>query len=248
MNESANQIPILAKAIQVLEDLAGAPEASSAAALSRRLDIAGASCYRILQTFIAHHWVRPQGRGGHALGVGLLPIARALSAADPLAPYYPVLDAFAAQHGWTCKISIRRGDQAVTVFRAEGSRTYALAVRLGSAFPIVYGSSGAALLVDLTAAELDALVAAAPAESWRRQSPDDLRARVAEAARGIACDRGSYRPDIISCSLPLRGADGQVEASATAISLAADAAEGELDAVAAAFAAAIHAVAPERAP
>lgn len=240
MNQPAShQIPILVKAIQVLEAVAQQPEDSTAAALARRLGIAGASCYRILQTFAAQGWTRPLARGGFALGAGLLPVARALAGQDPLAAWYAPLEAFARTHGWTCKLSIRRGDQAVTVHRCEGSGGYAVAVRPGAAFPLVLGSSGAALLADADAAEVARLVAVAPAESWRHQRREDLHARLAAARSGaVVLDRGGYRPELATCSLPLRGADGRIEAAVTAIGFAGDGAAGRLDAVANALAAA----------
>lgn len=240
MNDGANQIPILVKAMQVLEDLAGAPEASTAAALSRRLGIPGASCYRILQTYLTQGWVRQLPRGGHALGAGLLPLARAATGSDPLAPWYPVLDAFAERSGWTCKLSIRRGDQAVTVYRAEGSRPYSLAVRNGSTFPVLVGSSGAALLADSDGEGLEALIAAAPASVWQHQTPEQLRARVAEARAGAVLDRGSFRPEVVSCSLALRDAAGRVEAAASAIGLVGDCATGSLEQLAQDFSAALR--------
>lgn len=240
MNDPANQIPILIKAIQVLEELGTTPETATSAALARRLGIANASCYRILQTYLERGWVRQLPHGGFALGAGLLPIARTAMGHDPLATWYPILNDFASRHGWTCKLSIRRGDQAVTVYRVEGSRPYALAVRTGTAFPIAYGSSGAALLADAAREDVDALIAAAPADCWKHQTPDHLRGRIAEvAAKGVVIDRGGFRPDIISCSVPLRDGAGRVEAAATALGFAADAAAGELESIATAFVAAL---------
>lgn len=243
MNEGANQIPILVKAIQVLETIAQAPDGSTAAALARQLGVSGASCYRILQTFAAQGWVRSLPRGGHGLGAGLLPIARSLTSHDPLAAWYAPIEAFARDRGWTCKLSIRRGGQAVTVHRCEGSRAYAVAVRPGSSFPVVLGSSGAALLADATDAELEELIAAAPAECWKHQKPEDLLAKVALARSGsVIIDRGGYRPELVTCSIPLRGAAGRIEASATAIGFAGDTAAGELESISADFAAAFTAI------
>ena len=240
MNRTANQIPILLKAIQVLEELGSEPETATSAALAKRLGVSGASCYRILQTFLARGWVRTLPGGGYALGAGLLPIARSVTGRDPLATWYPILTQFASSRGWTCKLSIRRANTAVTVYRVEGSRPYALAVRTGTAFPIAYGSSGAALLADATAAEVEALIATAPAECWRHQTPDHLRQRISEvAATGAVIDSGGFRPDIVSCSVPLRDATGRVEAAATALGFAADTGPGELAEVAAALVAAL---------
>lgn len=229
MNQRGHHIPILIKAMAVLEQVAKGAEGASSAALARESKVSAASGYRILQTFISRQWVRLLPQGGYDLGPGLLPLARAVTSRDPFLPLYSRLEELARNSGFAAKLSLRRQGEAVTAFRAESTRPYAISVQAGTSFPLTMGASGAALCSGLSAVELERLVAAAPSVCWTHQSPIEFRAHVADAAkRGWTLDWGGYRPHIFGLSAPVRDDQGRVLAAATLVGLTAEVTKSEV--------------------
>ena len=120
-------------------------------ALALRLGVPRTTCYRLLRSLVARDWVRPLPGGGHALSVGLLPLLQPLREAEDLAvAVQPVLDELALRSGLTAKVSVRQGDYAVTSARCESPQATSVAVRLGAAFHLALGSSGAVLASGLS--------------------------------------------------------------------------------------------------
>jgi DNA-binding IclR family transcriptional regulator len=168
---------------------------------------------------IARDWVRSAEGGRHELSLGLLPLLGPLRPVAALAAAVePALRLVAAQTQLTAKVSVRQGDYAVTVARIESPQQTSVAVRLGAAFHLAYGSSGAVLLSSLTKAEVEHAVAHAPAECWEHQQPDDVGKRLKELRdKGWSADLGTFRASCHAISAPLRDARGNVLAAMTII-------------------------------
>jgi DNA-binding IclR family transcriptional regulator len=212
-------IPAVTKAVDLLRLLGEPGGETTTKALALRLGIPRTSCYRILRSLIARDWVRPTDGGGHELSLGLLPILAALRPAATLAAAVePALRTLASRTQLTAKVSVRQGDRAVTVARVESPRETSVAVRLGASFPLAYGSSGAVLLSELSRAELNHVLAAAPAECWEHQKPSDVLKRLKELRdRGWCADFGAFRSTCHAISAPLRDASKHVAASVTIV-------------------------------
>ena len=111
-------------------------------ALALRLGVPRTTCYRLLRSLVARDWVRPLPGGGHALSVGLLPLLQPLREVEDLAGVVQrVLDELALRSGLTAKVSVRQGDDAVTVARCESPQATSIAVRIGASFHLALGSS-----------------------------------------------------------------------------------------------------------
>lgn len=206
-NQTRNySVPVLEKAMRVLRLVARDPgEQLSVNALAKKLGISQATCYRIVRTLEESGWLMRRENGGYELGSALLgfvvsksPHARLLEIAEP------VIKRLAAAVGLTAKLTVRDGDEAVTVVRAEPNRPMVVTGTLGGRFHLCFGSSGAALAGQETAKALQRLCGRAPEEVWRHQTIDQFQRRVRSVARrGYAVDRGSFHPDVHSLSVPL---------------------------------------------
>lgn len=216
---SAHTIPVLEKAIATLKLLAEDRGATTTKALEQTLGVAHSTMYRILQTFSQEDWVRQVESGQYALSFGLLPLLQPLVRHELLIETVrdPLL-ALCHETGLTTKLSVRQGDFAVTLFRTESPRSTSIHVKIGTAFHLTLGSSGAVLLSALDAARRKQIIDHAPAETWQFQTRTDVTRRMAEFARMGACtDAGSYRPIISATSAPLHDRSGAVIAAITAI-------------------------------
>lgn len=219
--KAKNQIPVLAKAIRVLQALANGQSAATAGALAKALKISPATGYRIVQTFAQAGWIHIDDDGGCELGMGLLPLLQHLQDHDLLsAPMSAALQHLTDTTGLASKISAREADDAITVLRVNSDQPMAVAVRPGSRFHLTLGSSGAILMGDLADEEIRRIIEDAPAECWKFQKPADVWRRIREArGGGIVADQGQYRPDILGISVPLRDAHGHVRGAMTVTGL-----------------------------
>lgn len=198
-------VPVLRKAIRVFEAVAQGSGNTTAKQLAGALRIAPTTCYRILQSFVAAGWLRPGAGGTFELSFGLVPLLRPLlrhellieTLREPLAQ-------LARTTGLTAKVTVRQGDDAVTLAAAPSPRPHAIASRVGAVVSLAIGSSGAAFLGALPDAEVARILDAAPPEVWKFQKREDVLRRVREVRKlGCCYDGGSYQPGIHTLSAPL---------------------------------------------
>ena len=220
---SEHTIPVLKKAVALLRVIAAGGETSTKA-LAQEAGVPHTTAYRILQTFLAEDWVRQTGGGRHELSFGLLPLMQPLVRHELLVETVrPCLSVLAAETGLAAKLSVRQGDQAVALTRAESPRETSVSVRVGASFHLSLGSSGSALLVDLPAVERRTLLDRAPKECWKHQTRAEVDARVAECRRVGACgDFGGYQPHVHALSAPVRDRSGGVVGAITLVGFAQD--------------------------
>jgi DNA-binding IclR family transcriptional regulator len=212
-------IPAVTKALDLLRLLAEPGGETTTKALALRLGIPRTSCYRMLRSLIARDWVRATAGGRHELSLGLLPLVNTLRPAATLATAVePALHTLAARAQLTAKVSVRQGDDAVTIARVESPLQTSVAVRIGAAFPLAYGSSGTVLMSELPPDEWNRILAAAPPECWEHQTEADVRKRLKDLReKGWCADLGTFRASVHAISAPLRDASKRVVAVVTVI-------------------------------
>lgn len=227
----AHQIPVLQKAIQVLNALANGQAEPTAATLARALGIAPATCYRIVQTFAHAGWLHVGEDGRCELGAGLFPLLHRLQQSDLLSERMAAtLRELTDVTGVTSKVSVRDGDDALTLLRVDSAEPMALTVRPGARFHLTLGASGTILLGALPDKEVGRIIRRAPAECWQWQKPLDVQRRVKEARRkGVVVDTGTYRPDIFGISAALCDANGHIQAALTLTGLIHGRSKAQLD-------------------
>jgi len=204
-SKPVHTVPVLRKAIRVFEAVALDSGDSTAKQLAASLRIAPTTCYRILQSFVAAGWLRPGPGGTFELSFGLVPLLRPLlrhellieTLREPLAQ-------LARTTGLTAKVTVRQGDDAVTLASAQSPRSHAIASRVGGVVSLAIGSSGAAFLGALPDTEVTRILEAAPPEVWKFQKREEVLRRVREVRKQGCCyDGGSYQPNIHTLSAPL---------------------------------------------
>lgn len=212
-------IPAVMKTLELVQVLAAGEEETTTKALSIRLGVPRTTCYRILRSLVAKDWVRPLQDGRHALSFGLLPLVRPLQRVEQVGKAVGLaLEQLAAQARMTAKVSMRDGDYAVTIARCESPQQTSVAMRLGSSFHLVMGSSGAVLLSALDPGEVQAIVKRAPKACWELQKPVEVHNRLKMLrAKGWCTDLGTYHRGVHAVSAPLHDAAGGVIASMTVI-------------------------------
>ena len=177
-------IPVLSKALTILDFLAQDRPPTTSKEIAKKLNIPASTCYRILQTFTAFDWLRPATGGAYEFSLGLLPLLKPLSKYQRLFDHWRApLDGLVKETQLMAKISVRQGTNAVTVLRVESPHMYSPTTKVGSSFPLAYGSSGACLLSGLDDEEIGEILAQSPGEAWQRQSKEDVWQRIKAAKR-----------------------------------------------------------------
>lgn len=216
---AAYTIPVLKKSIAVLRLIAEGRGNTTMKALEQTLGVPHSTMYRLLQTLAQEDWVRQVEGGRFELSFGLLPLLQPLVRHELLIETVrdPML-ALSRDTGLTTKLSVRQGHFDITIFRTESPRSASVHVKMGGAFPLVIGASGAVLLSALEETTRQRIIDAAPPDCWRFQTRANVARRIRQIARTGACaDTGSYRPTIFALSAPLRDRAGTVIAALTGI-------------------------------
>lgn len=223
-----NRIPAVEKTILLMELLAKSPEGATQSELKRELAISMSTAYRILQTLLKHKWVRKNADGVYMPDNGLLPLlCRFRDSMDILEQAQRVIDKVASAHEIACKLSIRRGSEQVTLLRAEPAGPFALTGQVGSSFPVIEGSVGAALLCEESEDEILELAGECRADLPEKRDPElVLRAVRDVREKGYALNLRRNRWNIAAMSMPVRNAGGSVIAALTLIGTESDFAPG----------------------
>lgn len=212
-------IPVLQKSIAVLRLIAEGRGNTTMKALEQTLGVPHSTMYRLLQTLAQEDWVRQVEGGQFELSFGLLPLLQPLVRHELLIETVrdPMLE-LSRETGLTAKLSVRQGNYDITIFRAESPRSASVHVKMGGAFHLVIGASGAVLLGALAADVRQRIIDGAPPECWKFQTRVNVARRIRQVGRtGVCADAGSYRPTIFAISAPLQDRSGTVIAALTAI-------------------------------
>jgi DNA-binding IclR family transcriptional regulator len=216
-----NTIPAVEKTLRLIELLSCNFQAHTIAELANSLDISVTTCFRILRTLEKNDWIYPRPEGGYQFSAGLIRLL------NPVYRYQILVEnlrtcivALSETMRRSVKISVRQGDEAVTIYRADSPHPYSLSSRIGARFSLLFGSSGTALLPDFSEAEIQDLVKKAPPKVWKYQTKEDFFRRLEEHRKeGCCSDFGGFHPSIYTMSASIRNAEGRVECSVTILGL-----------------------------
>ncbi len=158
--ENLNTIPVLEKAIQVLEYIGAHPGRVSQSEIKNALQIPQATCYRIISTMVEYNWLVKVNGNHYDISTGILPIARKVSfQLERYKVLQPILEHLAKKVGFSVKLSVRDGDEQVNVLCAKAPWDIALTTSIGSRDHLVTGGSvGVILTSEMNDSELSKLV------------------------------------------------------------------------------------------
>jgi len=196
---------VLCKAIQVFEAVAQSSGEATTKGLAASLRISSSTCYRILQSFVSRGWLRQKEDGAFVLSFGLVPLLRPLLRHELLVETVrEPLSRLTTTTGLTAKLTVRQGNDAVTIVSVPSPRSHAITSRVGAIVSLAIGSSGAVFLSALSDREVERILDAAPTEAWKFQKREIVLRRVRETRRfGCCFDGGSYQTHIHTLSAPL---------------------------------------------
>lgn len=118
--DQKNTVPILEKALDILEYIGESQTPVRLPELQENLGIAQASCYRIVKTLLHRSWLEKCSGNRYEIAPGILNVAE--KARFRLAKYsrlQPVMNRLANQIGYSAKYSVLDGEEFVNVCSAR---------------------------------------------------------------------------------------------------------------------------------
>jgi len=126
----------------------------------------------------------------------------------------PLLSELVERVGERANLSVLRGAEVLTVASQAPPRAVQTIGWVGRTVPSYSTSSGRALLLDHSRAELDALFGAGPLEPGGPGSPPDAatlhRRIVASRARGFTAVAEEFEPELVAAAAPVRDSRGHI--------------------------------------
>ncbi len=228
--KNKNTIPAVEKTLEILEYLSSREEPVSQAEICRSAGVSATTGYRIVQSLIAHDWVRRERGNTYTLSSGMARTGMFFRKnAFLFDGAQGILDDLAAETQLTCKLSIRQWNDQLALLRAEPSLPFAVGGKNGVRFPVIEGSVGAALLSAESDEHLRELAGKTECDIPEKQDPDLLCRRVETVRKnGWIFNRGSNRWRVDALSMPILDSRREVAAALTLLGLQNDFTEENL--------------------
>jgi DNA-binding IclR family transcriptional regulator len=146
--------------------------------------------------------VRDEATRAYRLGFRFFALAACVAESRLLAAAPPILRGLVRELGESAHLSVRQGDQVLTLLSEAPAATLHAPGRVAGLTPVARTSAGRALVLDLTDEELRAIGLGVD------------RAAIAEArSRGYALVREEFEPGLVAAAAPVRDATGQIVAA-----------------------------------
>ncbi len=220
--KSKNIIPAVDKTILILELLCSAKKNLSQTEINRAAGVTATTGYRIIQTLILHHWVRKNPDNTYAPTLDTLAdfLIRQSDAFFRNAGQ-EMLNRLSMRAKLASKLSIRRGEEQISMLRAESPEPFSVSGKTGSHFPIVEGSVGAALLCSESEEDIRRLCRSCPEELPEHNRPELVLERIQSLNQNgfVMMNAGKNRWRVDAMSIPIRKTDGTVAGAVTLLGI-----------------------------
>ncbi len=228
-------VPAVEQAARVLLSLADARSPHmSLTEVCAQVGIHKSKAFSILHTLQKFGLVQRNTSGkGYSLGPGLVTLSRRVL--DNLnAPRLaePILEELAHKAGGTAILGLIADKGVFVVAKQEGNRDIGYTIRIGTRFPLTYGSHGKAIAAFLPPAELDKLLQQKKLYFYGESgifNRKRLEEELAQVRRdGFALDLGEMRPGLSAAAAPVFGAGARPIGYIVVIGLASEKAARQL--------------------
>ena len=217
MEEAKNTVPMLQKALDVLEYIGDSPAPVTLPELQRSLGISQSSCFRIVATLVARGWLDRCAGNTYEIASGILPVAAKVRfRLEPYRKLQGALNRLADRIGYPVKFSVRDGDEFVNVCTAKTRRDALIFSEPGFRSPLGEPASvSTIMLAEAGEADWERLTAGKPGVY--------ARLRKFYAAHGYCFIPGSAAKDAAhpfdTLSVPVRNAKGKFAGVISLLSL-----------------------------
>lgn len=226
-----NTIPAVDKTLKIMEYLASEQHSATQAELCKAADVTATTGYRIVQTLIKHDWVRKTHDNRYTLSLAVLDIWMKSSGHRIFfEQFQPVLNELAEKVHLSCKLSIRGGNEQISILRADSPEPFSISGKNGARFPLIEGSVGAALLALEPEEDIRKLCEECQADIREKNNSALVLSRIREwKKKGYVFNRGTNRWRVDAMSVPVIRKGTNVVAALTLIGVPGDFTEKNME-------------------
>ena len=215
---------ILAKGLNLLEELAQSADGMTAVELAESIGIHKTSVYRYLNTLLQARYIQTNGDGRYHLGNKILELSSQLLRRMPLRETaHPFLVKLSAETQKTVHLCVLDGHDVVYIDKVESQRSLPMMSRIGSRASAYCTGVGKALLSSLPTDQVVELLKETPLTKRTPTTITDpvqlLEELKKTRERGCAIDNGENEEGIKCFAIPVRGYGGDVVGAISATGL-----------------------------
>ena len=212
---ATGEAKILAKGLNLLEELAQSAEGMTAVKLADSIGIHKTSVYRYLNTLLQAGYIQTNGDGRYHLGNKILELSSQLLRRMPLRETaHPFLVKLSVETQKTVHLCVLDGHDVVYIDKVESQRTLPILSRIGSRAPAYCTGVGKALLSSLPTDQVVSLLQGISLEKRTATTITDPMKLLEElkqtAERGYAIDNGEHEEGIKCFAAPIKGYGGDI--------------------------------------
>ena len=206
---------ILAKGLNLLEELAQSADGMTAIGLAASIGIHKTSVYRYLNTLLQAGYIQTNGDGRYHLGNKILELGSQLLRRMPLRETaHPFLIELNDDTQMTVHLCVLDRQDVVYIDKIESHRTLPIMSRIGSRAPAYCTGVGKALLSGLPTDQVVSLLREVTLERRTPNTTTDpiqlLEELKVTAQRGYAIDNGEHEEGIKCFAAPIKGYSGDI--------------------------------------
>jgi len=206
---------ILAKGLNLLEELAQSTDGMTAVELADSIGIHKTSVYRYLNTLLQAGYIKTNGDGRYHLGNKILELSSQLLRRMPLRETaHPFLIELSDDTQMTIHLCVLDRQDVIYIDKIESHRTLPIMSRIGSRAPAYCTGVGKALLSGLPTDQVVSLLREVTLERRTPNTTTDPIQLLEEikltAVRGYVIDNGEHEEGIKCFAAPVRGYGGDV--------------------------------------
>ena len=204
--EKKNIVPILEKAIDIMEYLGAAPDPVSQPELQKALHIPQATCYRIVTTLVERGWLEKRGAKHFDIAAGLAAITEKTGLRlEKYRKLQPLMNRIVAEAGFSAKFSIRDGTEFINVCTAKNRSEAVVFSEVGFRAPLGRPASVSTIfLAELTEEEQLRMVGPDHCSAFR-ENLAFYRRHGSSFQNGSASPRADYHFDTLSFPVRFNG-------------------------------------------
>lgn len=212
-------IPGLEKGIRLFEYIGNKPNGTTQSELIQVLGLTQTTCYRILNTFEKNGWLIKNKDNSYDFSFGLLPcLSKIVTLGNKVKHLEPLVQKLSHDTELTVKVSIAEGNQQVSILRQNSSKPLAVAVKIGTRFPIIEGSVSGALLCRKNREEILKIASKTKERIIEKLNPEMIIGRINKCLQDGFCTTGpDSRWNIEAISAPIADSLGNVIAALTLV-------------------------------
>jgi len=206
---------ILAKGLNLLEELAQSAEGMTAVELADSIGVHKTSVYRYLNTLLQAGYIKTNGDGRYHMGNKILELSSQLLRRMPLRETaHPFLVKLSADIQKTVHLCVLDGHDVIYIDKVESQRSLPLLSRIGSRAPAYCTAVGKILLASMPTDQVISLLRESTLPKRTPTTITDpmhlLEELKTTAERGYAIDNGEHEEGIKCFAAPIKEYSGEV--------------------------------------